>query len=252
MNKQELDFFRRKHEGYTPFSSHAAIRAFENGIAPIEFFIYKSTSVKSIEEKPYDFDAIERILSRKDIDLKTTRFLINVFNDMLKDRDAERALFGAEGINTIESRYNKNIESLKKKLKKRKDSEINYELARLYYELALINKKQKDIKNYFLKTAYNYLKNNQKQKSFSIPNLELLINIFLEFKFAGKALETLKKIDVSHNPSLLILLAKVEFKNKHYQEVYKIFYELKKYKESLNPETKKLFEYWTKQDDGAN
>ena len=113
MNEQELDFFRKKHEGYEPYTSHAAIKAFENAIVPIEFFIYKSTSVKSIEEKPYDYDAIDRMLSRKITDFNTTRFLIKIFTEMVKDRDAERALFGSEGINTIESRYNKKIEKLK-------------------------------------------------------------------------------------------------------------------------------------------
>ncbi|MBN1797293.1 MAG: hypothetical protein JW822_01860 [Spirochaetales bacterium] len=249
MKEREFDFFRKKHEGYEPYTSHAAIKAFENAIVPIEFFIYKSTSVKSIEEKPYDFDAIDRMLSRKVTDFHTTRFLIKVFSEMVKDRDSERALFGAEGINSIESRYNKKIESLKEKLEKKDDIDIKQELARLYYELALLNEKQKDIKKFFLKTAYNYLKDTQKGNTLSIKNLELLINILLEFNFYKKALDTLKALKIVERPHLLLLMAKVEFKNKNYKQVYDILIELEKYSDSLDDESKKLIEYWTKQND---
>jgi lipopolysaccharide biosynthesis regulator YciM len=249
MNERELDFFRKKHEGYEPYTSHAAIRAFESAIVPIEFFIYKSTSVKSIEEKPYDFDAIDRMLSRKFTDFQTTRFLIKIFNEMVKERDAERALFGAEGINSIESRYNKKIENLKQKLETRDSAEVKQELARLYYELALLNEKQKDIKKFFLKTAYNYLKDTQKDNTLSIKNLELLVNILLEFNLHKKALDTLKTIAVEEKPSLLLLMAKVEFKNKHYREVFNMLTELKQYGDSLDDESKKFIEYWTEHND---
>jgi hypothetical protein len=248
MNRRELDFHRGGHDGYEPFTSHAAIKAFENDIVPIEYFIYKSTSVKSIEEKPYDFDAIDRMLSRKITDFSTTRFLVKVFGEMVKDRDAERALFGAEGINSIESRYNKRIEHLKKRLKKHDTMETKQELARLYYELALINEKQKDIKRFFLKTAYSYLKETQKGRTLSLQNLELLINILLEFRFYKKALETIKSVATENNPQLLFLLAKVEFKNKHYAKVYQAVQELQRHADSLSEDTKKLITYWTGQD----
>jgi lipopolysaccharide biosynthesis regulator YciM len=248
MNKRELEFHRKKQDSYEPFTPQAAIKAFENEIIPIEYFIYKSTSVKSIEEKPYDFDAIDRMLSRKNTDFQTTRFLIKVFGEMVKDSDAERALYAAEGINTIESRYNKKIEQLKKRLKKHDNMEIKQELARLYYELALINEKQKDIKRYFLKIAYFYLKETQKGKTLSFQNLELLIGIFLEFKFYKKALDTIKSITKEYNPQLLFLLAKVEFKNKNYVKVFDALRELANHGDSLVDDAKKLIAYWTGQD----
>ncbi len=248
MNKRELDFHRNKSDKYEPFTPQAAIRAFENEIVPIEYFIYKSTSVKSIEEKPYNFEAIDRMLSHKHPDFQTTRFLISIFGEMVTDRDAERALYAAEGINTIESRYNKRIEHLKKKLKKHDSMEITQELARLYYEIALINEKQRDIKRYFLKTAYYYLKETQKGRTLSLPNLELLINILLEFKFYKKALGTIKSVTKEDNPRLIFLLAKVEFKNKHYTQVYYALQELRNHIDSLGEDTKKLIAYWTGED----
>jgi lipopolysaccharide biosynthesis regulator YciM len=245
MNKRELDFHRTRHGGYEPFTPRAAIKAFENDIVPIEFFIYKGASVKSIEEKPYDFEAIDRILSRKNTDFQIKRFLVNVFDEMVKDRDAERALYAAEGINSIESRYNKRIEKLKKKLKKHDNPNIKEELAGLYFELALLNEKQQDIKKYFLKTAYTYLKQMQTGTTLSLKNLELLINILLEFKFYKKALQTIKNLDITNNPHLLLLLAKVEFKNKHYAKVHEAMRALNEFKDSLDEETIKFITYWT-------
>jgi len=244
MNEQELNFFRTKNEGYEPFTPAAALKAFENDIIPIEFFINKSTSVKSIEEKPYDFEAIDRMLAIKDIDIKTTRFLMMIFKIMVKDRDSERALYGAEAINVIESRYNKRIEMLKEKLKKEGDQNIKYELAQKYYELALISEKQKDIKRFFLKIAYYYLKDAKTGNTLAFKNLELLINILLEFNFNKQALSTIKNIDIKHKAALLFLLARVEFKNKHYNEVYKILQEIKQCGDTLADEIKKILEYW--------
>ena len=70
-----------------------------------------------------------------------------------------------------------------------------------------------------------------------------------EFNFYKKALNTLKALTMTEKPHLLLLKAKVEFKNKNYKHVYDILKELKKDTDSLDDESKKLIEYWVKQND---
>jgi len=96
--------------------TRGALKAFEEGFAPIEAFIYKSTSSKPIDEQPYDLDEIERILSRPNLDFRTNVVLMEFLKNLIHHEDQELALFAAESINVIENRYNTRISSLKKEI----------------------------------------------------------------------------------------------------------------------------------------
>jgi len=52
-------------------------------------------------------------------------------------------------------------------------------------------------------------------------------------------------LDITNNPHLLLLLAKVEFKNKHYAKVHEAMRALNEFKDSLDEETIKFITYWT-------
>lgn len=95
-------------------------------------FIFKSGSTKPLNEEPFDIEAIERLLSRKDLDLEANMILIDIFEKLIFSADQEIALFAAESINIIETRYNSRIEQLKIILEEKDSIEVHAELGKLF------------------------------------------------------------------------------------------------------------------------
>ena len=112
-----FDYLRERNIKFKPKTPRAAINAFAARILPIHAFVNMGTSVKPLDEEPYDLDNIERVLARENLDLQTNLLLMRLFERMVRNEDTEIALFAAESMNLIENRYNKNIEALKAKIK---------------------------------------------------------------------------------------------------------------------------------------
>ncbi len=113
-----FDFFRSRLSGYVPRTPAGALKAIGAGLIPVEHFVYASTSVKPLDEEPYDLDSIERMLARRDLGIETSAQLKSILEKLIGTDDQETALFGAEGINALEGRYVNRIEALKKSLAK--------------------------------------------------------------------------------------------------------------------------------------
>jgi hypothetical protein len=68
-------------------------------------FIWKAVNVRPIFEEPWDFNEIDRLLAKEDLDLETIILLMTIFGRLIRAPDKEAALFAAEGINVLERGY---------------------------------------------------------------------------------------------------------------------------------------------------
>ncbi len=243
-NSLNFNYFKQIREGFKPKTAAAALKGIHERKLPVEAFVYLGTSVKPLNEKPYDLEEIERILAKRDIGVDTYILLNKIFEDLIKSVDQEIALFAAEGINIIENRYNKRIEKLKERLKEEPDN-VNtlYELAVCYYEFALLNRGKEAIESFYLKEAFSRIKAIIKLKKFGRRELILFVNILIALKMYDQAFRALDNVKIQGDPEIVFLKAKIEFFRKNLSEVFQYCVELTQY-ESLGEEIVRVLSFW--------
>jgi hypothetical protein len=221
-----FDFFRSQRRGYVPRTPSAALRAMATGAALPEHFIWASCSAKPLDEEPFDLEAIERTLARPDMNLQTAKLLKEIFEKMIANREPEVALFGAEGINTLEGRSINRIERLKRALAKDeaggppKKRRTLRELSLAYYELAELHGKARSIRAFYLREAYSALRMSlAKGSPLSRDTLGLGVDILIGLGLYDQAADLLKKIKPPDHPFVLLLTARVAFHKKEFAKV---------------------------------
>jgi hypothetical protein len=239
----EMNFFRSPQRSYNPITPHAALKAYEEGILPIEQFIYMSTSVQPLDEKIVDIGAIERILARDDLELRENLFLVEVFESMVMSKDAEHAVFAAESINLIEARYNQKIESSKEQYEKSPDTATASRIAHLYFELGCINGKRKSIKAFYLREAVSYLRIYLNTNFFPREDVSLIVKILLDLDLFDVAKDFLTIIDPEQTDHhIAVFRAEIEFAMHNYDSTIKI---VKRFNpDALGESEADLYTYW--------
>ena len=152
-----FDFFRSRRPGYQPRTPAAALKAVGTGTVPVEQFVYASASAKPLDEEPFDLEEIERVLARTDLTLQTRILLKRVLGKLLVSREQEVALFGAEGITTLESRALMQIERLRTQVKINPGPELRRRLARELYEMAELQSGSESVRAFYLREAFSIL-----------------------------------------------------------------------------------------------
>ncbi len=242
--KLDFDYFKRADEGFKPRTAAAALKGIHERKLPIEAFVYLGTSVKPLNEKPYDLEEIERILAKKDITVETYILLNRIFEDLIKSVDQELALFAAEGMNAIEDRYNKRIEKLREGLRKNpENAEILYQLAVTYYESALLSSGKEAIESFYLREAFSYVKEIVKLNKFGRRELLLFVNILIALRMYDQAFKVLNSVEIKGDPEIIFLKAKVEFYRKNLSAVFQYCVELTQY-ESLSEGIIRVLNFW--------
>ncbi len=94
---------------YSPRTASTALKAVMEGLLPAEAFVSRAVSTQSLLEKPYRIEELERLLAQENLDYDTILLLAQVFKELVSSPDMDTALFAAEGLNTLESRYNEKI-----------------------------------------------------------------------------------------------------------------------------------------------
>jgi len=237
-----FDYFRRNPEAYHPRTAHAAMRAAEANLLPLEACVYLGTSTKPLNEEPIDLDDIEHILSRPHLDLETNLLLIRILTKLLRNPDAEVALFAAESINGIENRYTKRIEALKGKLKEEASVDVLRSLAQQYYELAQMH--PGTIRNFYLREAFEYIKKLNKLKRLGRQDVVLLVRLLLALGLTDQAKGIIDQLADREDPSYLLLEAEVAFKRKDIASVQKLCDRLKTEHQHLDEDSKAFLSYW--------
>ena len=230
---------------FKPKTPFAALKAYEEGILPLDYFVNMSTSLHPIDELTYDVDTIERILSREDLSLNDNLLLMRIFEELVKNNDPEIALYAAESINLIESRYNNKIESLKTDIEESQRPSMMITLSRLYFELAMLNMKNSSIHEFYLKEAFFWLRSISRVNNVHRKDIVLLTDVLIALGFLDYAKQVLDELAGDEKDSFFILLkAKVEFESGHYIEVKRHVIELKDYLDELNEEGANIYSYW--------
>jgi hypothetical protein len=238
----KFDYFRGSTESYRPRTANTALRAAEAHLVPMEACVYLGTSVKPLDEKPVDLDAIERILSRPHLDLDTIRLLMRILNKLLRDPDTEVALFAAESISSIESRYSKQIEVLKASLQEKTDDKVLRSLARQYYELAQIH--PGSIRNFYLREAFGYIKTLNKLKRLGRQDVVLTVRILLALDLTDQAKRIIDQLADRDDLQYRRLEMEVAFKRKDIAEVQRLCDRLKTNWEKLDEQSRAFLTYW--------
>ena len=238
-----FDYLRDRQGKFEPKTPSSAIKAFEARLLPIEAFINMGTSIKPLDEEPYDLDEIERVLAREDLDIETNLLLMRLFERMIKVEDVEIALFAAESINLIENRYNKKIEAVKKEQDDSSTAALAA-LSRLYYELAQLHESAASIKNFYLREAHAHLVRLIKNGNPGKKDVGRLINIFIQFGKYENALKILKHYGDEKDTYFLWLKAELEFKKRNYIGIFQICTWLMQREDQLDSGERRLLAYW--------
>jgi hypothetical protein len=237
-----FDYFRGAEGTYRPRTANTARRAAEAHLLPIEACVYLGTSIKPLDEQPIDLAAIEQVLSRPRLDLDTNLLLMRVLSKLLRNPDAEVALFAAESINVIETRYTKRIETLKASLREKPDDKLLRSLAQQYYELAQIH--PGSIRNFYLREAFGYIKALNRLKRVGRQDVVLTVRILLALDLADQAKRIIDQLADRNDLAYLRLEMEVAFKRKDTTGVQKLCDRLKPDWDQLDEESRAFLSYW--------
>ena len=233
--KHGFEYIKNSEMYYQPKTPSGALRAAEEGLLPVEAFIYKAASIEPIFDTPENLEEIERILAQKNRDLETTKLLIALLNKLIQNPDKEVALFAAESINSIENSYNRILEELKEEdFRKR---------AELYLEMAELNKSIGDLKTFYLREAFSNLRNLEKSDKAEPGDYLLMADILAELGMLTQARKTIEDNNI-RSIEAEFKLADIAFREKDYSELYTVIARLDKNRDMLDINQTALVDFW--------
>lgn len=242
---KSFDYLRRGNLYYQPKTPQTALRAAELGVLPREAFIYMSSSVKPLYKEPFDLRELERVLFRENNDLETNLLLMQIFQVLIKNPDPEIALFGAECINTLESRYTSKIDHYKKKLEENWSAEEVREAASLYYDFALLNR-DKTICNYYLKEAYSLIKEISRRITLNREDGIFIIRVLLKLNLPNQALSILfnLKENFGEDCELLFLEGEIHYLRRDFNRIFRTFKKMERNRNKLDLDQRGAYSFW--------
>ncbi|MBI9102861.1 MAG: hypothetical protein JEY99_10630 [Spirochaetales bacterium] len=240
------DFIESSRVLFKPKTPNAALLAVEKGILPVQSYIYKITSVTPLYEEPFDLEEIQRILSMQDTDLETKILLMKILKKLSYHEDPEIALFAAESMNAIESRYNNKIEKLKKEIEENISLELVRECANEFYEMAVLSS-QEVIKKFYLKESFLLMRKLEGLAGYSKDDGLFTISLLNELSMFGQSKQIVSKMkkEFGENDSeLLETEAMIEYSQGNFLNVIKIYIKLGSIKKSLDTEELEKLKFW--------
>jgi len=270
-----FDFFRSRSAGYAPRTPAGALKAIGAGLLPAEHFVYASTSVKPLDEEPYDLDSIERMLSRKDLGIETSTQLKSILEKLIGTDDQETALFGAEGINALEGRYVSRIEALKGTLSKADAGSGEAagngvfaarraalrDLTRQYFELATLHGRASSIRAFYLREAFTSIRGafaasggereERGKARVSRMDLVLMVDILVALGLHDQAARLLEQVRAGEDPLVLLLAARVAFHRGQYAKVAGFCRRLVPLVRKLGEKDRRIVSFWAETPEGT-
>ena len=218
--------------------------AIDAGVLPPESYIYAATSVRPLDEEPYDIESIERVLGRDNLDVDSNLLLVRILQHLLRSTEQETALFAAEGINLIEGRYSSRIESIKESLGSPPRPRVVRELAFLYEELSRLYETGSSLRGFYLREAFTWLSTIRSDPSFGGEEVERFIRILINLGLFDQAAQELETYPAEHETQLLFLEAEIEFHRRRYSRVTAICREVHERWDSLSQGERHILEQW--------
>jgi tetratricopeptide (TPR) repeat protein len=197
---------------YSPRTASTALKAVLEGLLPPVAFVSRAVSTQSLLEKPYRIEELERLLAQEGMDYDTILLLARVFKELVSSPDMDTALFAAEGLNTLEGRYNEKIQLYQVLVEADPDPVYRKKLAFLYWELSGLNEDKRSIHNFYLREAFTQLRRIQEKEPLDKGSGLLMVRILLELELLGQAKGVLKKLDPAlEDPDYLLLAAEIAY-----------------------------------------
>ncbi len=240
-----FDYIRHIGDYYLPKTPHGALLAVQSGYLPLEGFIYKASSVKSIFEEPWDLGELDRILARPGLDLGEAMLLAEIFWTMTHGEDKEIALFAAESLGALENRWARRIEELgvRGSLESCTDEDC-FAYARALYEYALIAGRHGPIRNYYLREAF-YALTKRTDARLEGEGFALAMRCLLKLGLLDQAESILvDALEEGPNTELLLLALETAFLKKDSHRLREILDEVDIGSLDLSEELKSLLLSW--------
>ena len=230
---------------FNPRTSVAAMKAFDAGLLPPEVFVSLSVGRRPINVEPYDLEDLRQLLARKDLPLDTRLLLLEVFRILVQHKDAEVALFAAEGISTLEGQVTDRIETLRSQEFPPGPAadQRTMEMTRLYHELSRMNQHSPAIAGFYRWEAYAALQEVGDYAGLQRDDFILLVRIVVELELYDFALYLLAE-RTQQDPSLRFLDAEIRFRQHRFLEVATTLHELVEQDVGLGPQERHLAHYW--------
>ncbi len=242
-----FDFFRSRRPGYQPRTPAAALKAVGTGTVPVEQFVYASTSAKPLDEEPFDLDEIERVLARPDLTLQSSVLLKRVLGRLIGSKEQETALFGAEGINALESRALTRIEKLKTAMKVQPGQDVRRRLAREYYEMAELQAGSESVRLFYLREAFSSLCG-EGDLALTRADLPLAVDILVARHLLEQANQLLVGFSDDGDVEVQLMSARVAFHRGNYHAVAEICRGLAVRGAEAGEMKKRIISFWGGQD----
>jgi hypothetical protein len=220
---------------FQPKTPFAALKAAEEGLLPADAFIYMATSVEAIADNPERLEDIERMLGQKNRDLDTNILLVEVLNKLIKNKDKEIALFAAESINAIENGYNRAVEEL--------PDDGFRERAKLYTEMAVLNKSVNDLQNFYLREAFSNFRQLERHHELTDADRLAMSRILMDLGLLIQA-KNLITDNILTNSEAMFILAEIAFRQRNYSELFTIITRLNEKRSILDSDQRNIVDFW--------
>lgn len=230
--------------GFVPRTQAQALKAYTEDIIGPEYYTYRAVNIHPLLEEPWDFQEIDRLLAKHDLDIETIQILVTIFDKMLQLPDKEQALFAAESINALEQRYLNQIIALKKRAETNIDAETIRAILQKYQLLAAINKNRPLLKTFYQKEAQHTFQQHRDlltdPEKDLIPYISLLFELDALKEARDEITGAIKKYP--RNEKLHLIVAEFNFRIRAYREAGTYMNQV--YRLIKTKEGKEICDFW--------
>jgi hypothetical protein len=259
-DREGFEYIRSMRSYYSCRTPRGALLAVEESICPIPAFAYKALSVKPLFEEPYNLEELERVLAQPSLSLGDAMLLEEIFTDMTKEADKERALFAAESLGALEGKWARRVEELRPAAEDTaaegaasgkaarpgacSDEGRIYAYARALYEYALIAGRYASIRNYYLREAY-YALSEHPEACATSEGFDLRIRCLLRLGLVDQAEAIIaSELGKRSDGELLLLAVEAAFERKDARRVRELLAGKDLAALELDPERELLLRGW--------
>jgi hypothetical protein len=217
--------------GFLPRTQAQARAALVEGLVDEAVFIWKAVNIHPVLEEPWDFNEIDRLLAKEDLDLETTIVLMTIFERLIRGADKETALFAAESINAIEKGFARRAKALRERAAAEPGSGHLERLASLFRDYGMACFARPVLKRFYLGEALGVIAEIRTSKAGAAdagapgprrPDMAALeIGILLELGEAGRADARIAEELAAEpdNEGILLLAARSRFERREWRLV---------------------------------
>ena len=188
------------------------------------------------------------MLARPDLNVQSSVLLKSVLEKLVGNKDQEVALFGAEGINSLESGSLTRIEKLRTEMKRHPGEDVRRRLAREYFEMAELQAGSESVRAFYLREAYASLCGEEGEIVPSRADLPLAIDILVARRLLNEADLLLGSFADADDVEAQLMSARVAFHERDFVAVADICRALAVRGADVGEEEQRVISFWADRD----